>query len=140
MIVTEAGRIIKTVGLSEINLTASYAETADPLALGLHLKSTPTTWQRQVDWQPGHHVGYLMRSQFKFQAAQSKVINERQIHTLYYTELVTLPELELTFTNHFWIDPNSGRVIASIQQPAPYMSPIELTILKPYANSEEAPQ
>ncbi|WP_407330973.1 YjbF family lipoprotein [Enterovibrio sp. 27052020O] len=137
MLVTEFGRIVKTVNLLGGNLTASYSLDADPLALGLLNNSTPYQWRRKVDWQPGSHSGYTLESRFELQGENTLMVNEKPVSTLHFIEYVHAPELNIRFENEFWLHPVSGKVMASQQTPAPGLASIEITILKPFAGVSE---
>ena len=132
MLITQSGRIIKTVNLADGNLLQTRSNTPDPLALGLHLATTPTTWQRNIDWQPGYHSDYQLTSQFIFNHPEVLTINDRLIPTLRFTENVTVKALNQQYSNTFWIDQHSGRVVKSLQYLAPSLPPVEMTILKPF--------
>lgn len=133
MLVTEYGRIIKTVNLNGGNLSASYSMQADPLALGLLKNTTPKIWRRNVDFQPNNRMGYTLNSHFESKGKTQIMINESLTTALHFIEYVTSFELNVHFENQFWIDPLSGVVLASLQTPAPGMSPIKITVLKPYS-------
>ena len=132
MLITQSGRIIKTVNLANGNLLQTHSNKPDPLTLGLHLATTPTTWQRSVDWQPGYHMGYQLTSQFIFDFPEVLTINEHLIPTLRFTENVTVKALNQHYSNTFWIDQHSGKVVKSRQYLAPSLPLVEMTILKPF--------
>lgn len=133
MLVTEHGRIVKTLNMAQGNLVASTSNTKDPLSMGLHNATTPMHWQRTVDWQPGYHFGYQLDSVFKRQGEQVILINEQPVTALYVTESVTVETLALSYDNEFWIDATNGRVLKTKQKIAPTLPYIELTVLKPFA-------
>lgn len=137
MLVTEYGRIVKTVNLKGRNLNASYSLKADPVALGLLKKSTPKTWRRKVDWQPDHRLGYTLRSHFESRGESQVMVNGKDVTAIHFIEYVSSFELNIDFENQFWLDPLTGAVLASRQTPAPGMPPIKITLLKPY--SQEYP-
>ncbi len=132
MLVTEYGRIIKTVNLNGSNLSSSYSYQSDPLALGLLKKSTPKKWVRKVDWQPGNYIGYRLTSHFVNQGKTTLKINEKWKKVIYFIEDVTSPELDVTYQNHYWLHPESGAILASHQIPAPGMPNIKITLLKAF--------
>ncbi|PSV18348.1 YjbF family lipoprotein [Photobacterium kishitanii] len=132
MLVTQSGRIIKTVNLSTGNLLATQSQTPDPLALGLHLASTPTTWQRTIDWQPGYHIGYQLDSQFVFEQPEVLTINGNSVPVLRFRENVTVKQLDRHYSNTFWVDQTTGKVVKSQQYLAPSLPSVEMTILKPF--------
>lgn len=133
MLITENGRIVKTLNLPSGNLVSSHSKQVDPLALGLHLATTPTQWQHTIDWQPGYHFGYPVHSEFTFIANEQLEINATIQQSKHYIERISIPTLDIVYNNHWWIDPNSGAVIKSKQKLAPNLPYIELTLLKPFA-------
>ncbi|MGF1714567.1 YjbF family lipoprotein [Photobacterium chitinilyticum] len=133
MLVTESGRIVKTVNLPNANLTNSYSDQPDPLMLGLHRNSTPTYWHRYIDWQPGYHSGYTLSSSFTFEGKEVIKLNESPVETLHFSENVSVKSLDESYINHFWINPNNGKVLKSLQILAPGQPYIEITLLKPYS-------
>ncbi|MGR5146660.1 YjbF family lipoprotein [Photobacterium alginatilyticum] len=133
MLVTEGGRLVKTVNLPSANLNSSYSDQPDPLILGLHLESTPKHWQRYIDWQPGYHFGYTLDSVFNVKGKEVIKINEIPVEAIHFSEKVSVKSLGLNFINHFWINPNNGKVLKSLQKLAPNQPYIEITLLKPYS-------
>lgn len=133
MLITENGRIVKTLNLPSGNLVSSQSQQTDPLALGLHLASTPTHWQHTIDWQPGYHFGYPVKSEFAFMGNEQLDINDTIRPSKHFVEHVSIPTLGMEYDNHWWIDPNNGAVIKSKQKLAPNLPVIELILLKPFA-------
>ncbi|WP_408900773.1 YjbF family lipoprotein [Photobacterium piscicola] len=133
MLVTQSGRIIKTVNLSEGNLLATHSKSADPLALGLHLATTPKQWQRSVDWQPGYHSGYQLDSVFVFDHAEVLTINDKSVPVLRFNENVSVKQSNQHYSNTFWVEQRTGKVIKSLQYIAPSLPSVEMTILKPFS-------
>lgn len=133
MLVTQAGRLVKTLNLPQGNLVAVESQFTDPLALGLHRSETPTVWQHTLDWQPGYHYGYQALSQFEAQGKQVIIVNELPIDVLYFIETVSIEKLNISYQNEYWLSPSNGQVVKTRQKPAPNLPYIELTILKPFA-------
>lgn len=132
MLVTEHGRLVKTLNLPLGNLVQVTAATPDPLALGLQLPTTPTTWTRRIDWQPGYHFGYQLTSRFEDKGLVTITINTIAQSARYFVETVNVPSLDLQFDNAFWIDPASGQVLKSRQLIAPGLPEVETQLLKAY--------
>ena len=132
MLVTQSGRIVKTVNLAAGNLSTTTSNTVDPLTLGLHLATTPTTWQRHIDWQPGYHNGYQLDSQFVFDQPEVLTINGKSVPVLRFSENVTIKQLDRHYSNTFWIEQRTGKVVKSQQYIAPDLPSVEMTILKPF--------
>ncbi|MDO6579726.1 YjbF family lipoprotein [Photobacterium sp. 2_MG-2023] len=132
MLVTEHGRLVKTLNLPLGNLVQVTAETPDPVALGLQLPTTPTTWIRRIDWQPGYHFGYQLTSRFEDKGLVTIRINNIIQSARYFVETVNVPSLDLQFDNAFWIEPASGQVLKSRQLIAPGLPEVETQLLKAY--------
>ncbi|WP_299016260.1 YjbF family lipoprotein [uncultured Photobacterium sp.] len=133
MLVTEYGRLVKTLNLPQGNLLNTYSKTPDPLRLGLHKTNTPKQWQRTIDWQPGYHFGYQLKSTFIRQQNAVIMINDKPIETLHFTEDVLVDSLNVTYQNDFWLQPQTGKVLKSKQKLAPGLPYVEITLLKPYS-------
>ena len=132
MLVTQSGRIIKTVNLIGGNLLATHSNSPDPLALGLHLATTPKTWRRSIDWQPGYHAGYQLDSVFVFDHSEVLTINGKSVPVLRFNENVSVKQLNNHYSNTFWVEQHTGKVVKSLQYIAPSLPSVEMTILKPF--------
>lgn len=133
MLVTESGRLVKTLNLPHGNLLNTHSIQPDPLQLGLQKANTPKHWQRTIDWQPGYHTGYKLESTFVRQPNAVIMVNEKPIETLHFTEEVTIKSLDISYQNNFWVHPQTGKVLKSKQKLAPGLPYIEITLLKPYS-------
>lgn len=133
MLVTQAGRLVKTINLPQGNLVHVESQTVDPLALGLHLASTPRTWQWRADWQPGYHFGYAMKSTFSSPVKATLVINEKSREAVYVVENVVVDNIDIQYKNEYWLSPGTGDVLKSRQKVAPGLPSVEMTILKPFS-------
>ncbi|PSV46799.1 YjbF family lipoprotein [Photobacterium indicum] len=133
MLVTEGGRLVKSLNLPQGNLIETYSSQPDPLMLGLQRASTPMHWQRTIDWQPGYHFGYQLTSRFARQDNAVIMINERPVETWHFIESVTIDALDTSYKNQFWIDGKTGKVLKSQQTLAPGLPVIDMTLLKPYS-------
>lgn len=130
MIATHKGRIVKTTDLYGGNLDSVTNLSSDPLALGLHLNSTPKEWCRAVDWSPGYRYNHSLHSFFQKVGSETLTILGVERSTLHFTETVQLLELKQSYQNEFWIDPMSGKVLKSRQHVTPDTPWLELTALK----------
>lgn len=133
MLVTENGRLVKTLNLPQGNLIETFSSQPDPLALGLHRPSTPTTWHRSIDWQPGYHYGYTLSSEFTRQKDAVITLGNTPIEALHFSETVTVASLDVIYQNEFWLHPQTGKVLKSRQKIAPSLPYVEITLLKPYS-------
>ncbi len=134
LLITEAGRITKTVNLVVGNIQALSANTPDPLSLNLLHAQTPTTWQYQLHWQKGKQ-DYIepALSQFKVYGQQEKALPTGSQNLVLVEESVTLSVSKQRYHNRYWLSPKTGRVIASEQYLGPNGSRLSLSIAKPFA-------
>ena len=126
MIVTENGRVVKTLHLPNYNLlnvttSKSYYQP----------KTEPDSWKISYDWQPGYHLQQEA-------SVQSSVVGKEFLTSLIWqkntkkvTEIITPDKNSQSYQNTFWVD-EQGKVVKSIQWAIPEHLMIELEILKPY--------
>lgn len=122
MLVTENGRIVKTLNLPDYNLVEA------------HYPQRPTekaaAWQSYYDWQPGYQFD---QSVF---VSSSLVKFEHLTSLLWQTKAAKIAE-NLTFSdgsqhqNFYWLN-EQGLVVKSLQWLIPEKLMIEIEILKPY--------
>ncbi|UJF22344.1 YjbF family lipoprotein [Shewanella sp. OMA3-2] len=132
MLVTRNSRLLKTVNLYDGNRVSLSSDQTDPIALGLHLASTPLQWQSTIDWQPGYHINYPQHSIFTFIADETLSINDKPVLVKKFNEHVVVSNLNMEYTNQFWVDSTTGLVLKSRQKIAPNLPYIDITLLKPY--------
>jgi hypothetical protein len=133
MLVTQSGRVIKTVNLKDGNLTALTSNQPDPLSLGLQRGTTPHQWHYQISWLPGYHSNYKAISTFTVIGQVSKQLPAGTQKLLYVREQVDIPILRQGYQNRYWLEPQTGKAIASEQYIFPGSGNIKLMVGKPYA-------
>lgn len=134
MIVTENGRIVKTLALPHHNLaqlqnTTQLTPSVQPDFATLLAKQA--SWQATYDWMPNYHYGYqaTVTPLIGQKSVLTSPIWEKEVTSL--NEYISFPALDAQFTNQYWID-DKGRVAKSIQFLGPEMGTIEMLILKPF--------
>ncbi|WP_295899890.1 YjbF family lipoprotein [uncultured Vibrio sp.] len=132
MLVTQAGRITKTVNFPDNNLLSIHALKPDPLARGLHLRTTPHHWSYTMSWHPGYHVGYEAESRFEVLGEVTKQLPFDVQTLLHVKETISIPTIDFKTSNHYWLDPQTGRVIASEQTITPNGATFKLYTGKAY--------
>ncbi|MZI96032.1 YjbF family lipoprotein [Vibrio sp. CAIM 722] len=133
MIVTEAGRIVKTVNLSNGgNLLSLQSTQRDPLTLGILHSSTPKHWQFTLSWMPGYHMNYQAHSTFMVGNLERVSLPNRTENLIHVTETVAIDKLSVTYTNNYWVSPTSGQVVTSQQYLYPGSYQIGLSIGKAF--------
>lgn len=131
MIVTNHGRIVKTIGFGEdIRDVANLG--ADPLSMGLLNASTPTQWQTRMTWAQVFKGGYEMTSRFERKGVEQVSILEKTVSLVRFDEQVLVPALNRSYTNRYWLNPDTGLVVKSAQFMGPDLAQVQFTILKPY--------
>ncbi|WP_165310709.1 YjbF family lipoprotein [Vibrio ziniensis] len=137
MLVTQNGRLVKTVNLAQGNLLAISSTQTDPLSIGLHHVSTPKQWDFLISWQPGYHINYQAHSSFEARGEQLKLLpNGQTLSLLYFVETITIPALSSTYHNEYWLSPTSGEVISTKQHIAPKLHTLSLSVAKPFGSQE----
>ncbi|MFJ5386429.1 YjbF family lipoprotein [Pectobacterium sp. CHL-2024] len=132
IVATQHGRLVKTQGFGE-DITYVDNLQQDPLTLGLLKTSTPITWQSRVEWAQVFRGGYDTRSVFQARGKEIVKILDTSRELLRFDEQVTVPALNESYTNSYWLDPANGSVVQSQQYMGPGMALVTFTVLKPYA-------
>ncbi|MBN3050458.1 YjbF family lipoprotein [Pectobacterium brasiliense] len=132
IVATQHGRLVKTQGFGE-DITYVDNLPQDPLTLGLLKTSTPMTWQSRVEWAQVFRGGYDTRSVFQARGKEIVKILDTSRELLHFDEQVTVPALNKSYTNSYWLDPTNGSVVQSQQYMGPDMALVKFTVLKPYA-------
>ncbi|ATA24690.1 hypothetical protein BIY26_06015 [Brenneria goodwinii] len=131
MVVTQNGRLVKTLGFGE-DITNVSNLAQDPLTLGLLKSTTPMKWQTRVEWSQVFRGGYDLTSVFQPRGRETVRILDRSRELMRFDELVSVPSLNETYTNSYWLDPANGQVVQSHQYMGPDMALVKFTVLKPY--------
>lgn len=119
VIVTEAGRIVKTIGLYGDNLAGVNRR-----------QQTQSSWQVTYDWMPKYRYGYHGIALQTPSGEEKLTTPVKQYETQKITETVKFDAIDSQIVNTYWKDINTDRVIKSIEQLGPEMTTIELTLLK----------
>lgn len=131
MIVTDHGRIVKTIGFGEDIVSVDNLKS-DPLALGLLNSATSEQWQTKVVWAQVFRAGYALVSHFEYKGMEQVTILETSRSLARFDEMVSVSALNQSYTNSYWVDPKSKMVIKSLQYMGPGLAQVQFTILKPY--------
>lgn len=126
MIVTENGRVVKTLNLPDVNL--AEIRSTNPQN---HFDESHYLWTAIYSWQPGY--------QFNFQAKiETKILKEETLVSLIWKENVVQWQEKIVFEglkksmhSTYWTDKN-GQVLKSAQWVVPDKLFIEQEVLKPY--------
>ena len=124
MIVTENGRIIKTLSLPSANLVSLSATQTLPTP---SVDNAP--WQAQYDWQPNYSFGHQANVQSRFVKNEWLTSLLWSKKTQLIEETVAFEALGRTMSNQFWVD-EQNTIVKSAQWVVPNKLHIELEILK----------
>ncbi len=130
--VTREGRLIRTAGLAA-NLKHTQLIDKDYLRT-LNEEQSPTgSLRRLVDLAPPDRYGILITSSLESLGPSSIEISELQFNTQLFRETNKARDLDWSFENLFWVDPENGLIWKSVQYIHPDIPPLELELLKPLA-------
>jgi hypothetical protein len=132
LVVLQHGRIVKTTGFRS-NLAYTSALSADPLELGPALVSDNVRWVRLTDWPDENAYGYQFESDFSFAGHETIKVFERQIPAVRIAEKVNIMPGGKRLVNHYWFAADSGILLKSTQQPAPFWPVVNITYLSQIA-------
>ncbi|MDF2153909.1 YjbF family lipoprotein [Vibrio sp. CAU 1672] len=127
MIVTENGRIVKTLGLQKENLAGVYGDVPEYSELN-------TPFSLSYDWPQQYRYGFPANVTRKLVGAETVITPISSTETRVYREHISFPTLSADIENTYWVDDNN-KVVKTVQFLGPNMTPIELTILKGYSKS-----
>jgi hypothetical protein len=125
MIVTENGRIVKTLKLPHSNL-AGLSSSIIQSSL-----SDMSTWSGYYDWKENHHYGYQAKGSLAIVSQENFTSPLLQSSVSLINETVEFPQLNKTLVNQYWVD-GDQHVLKTIQYIGPQMNKIEISVAKPY--------
>lgn len=129
MLVFSHHRVIRTVGFKNDQL-AIFSGDRDPLS---DLSSIATkNWYWEVDWSVGEY-GYPVQSQFAVKSDSVEVFGNT-FTALHVVEKVRYKKAEGLFNtsewdNHYWIDKETGMLLKTSQQSAPFSDRFDITFV-----------
>jgi hypothetical protein len=130
MLITEHGRIVKTLGLANDLLHLTNIDS-DPLKTKT---MTANNWLRLADWQQGEY-GYQLRSTFERVPNQTleffshNVSVIKVIETVQYDNTANFVRLDHNWQNIYWLEATSGEVLKSQQSLMPGAEVFELVFI-----------
>lgn len=132
VLVTEQGRIVRTVGLKN-DLVYLSNTSSDPLKKQL-TAAVATNWLRSADWLHNEY-GYPLRSTFQYGAIEQLTVFGQQldvvpiIENVQYLADANFVRFDDKWQNRFWLDAKTGVVLKSRQTLAPGAEPFEMTFI-----------
>lgn len=130
MIVTQQGRLVKTLGLRD-NVLRVFNADGDPLADGVRLVEG-ARWNHVLQWSDSDSpLSLIVESTFTRGKRVTLTVPGRKIDCQVWHEQVDARFLSVSWENTFWIDRVTGQVWKSKQKIGPYSAFVEFTLLKP---------
>ena len=130
VIVTRGGRIARTVGLTP-DVSAVTPRGGLQIPAVAAALNEPTSYTRQEDFPDIPAYGAAISCSSVSKGRQTIVILGRGISTARIDETCRSAELKWSFTDSYWLDPDSGLVWRSIQHIHPKGEKIEVEIFRP---------
>ncbi|WP_261644234.1 YjbF family lipoprotein [Erwinia mallotivora] len=130
VLVTQHGRVVKTLGLSD-NLVSITNAGQDPLSAPLQLREG-ASWTSTLSWtEAGHFRSATAVSHFTRKDDQVLDLAGKKVACRVWQEQVTLLESGKSWSNTFWFDTTTGQVRQSQQMLGGADFSVETIILKP---------
>lgn len=130
-IVTENGRIVKTVDFTTDNVEGLKAPLDPPPKL-----SNATRWQAQYDWSPGYRYGFTAQVTARSLGMDTVITDLWHQEAEKIEETVVFDDSNAQFSNLFWLTPATETadpfVVKSIQYLGPNMDKVDMLMVKPF--------
>ncbi|CDF82548.1 Protein of unknown function (DUF2886) [Pseudomonas knackmussii B13] len=124
------GLVVRTTGFAD-NLAGTRLGADSPFHTGLNKVADGQTSERWLDLASGYRYGVPVTSQFRKVGLERVSILERDYELLRVDEEISAPLLGFSATNRYWVDPQDGFVMQSLQQVTPDLQ-VAITQLRPY--------
>lgn len=123
------GRVVKTLGWKDNLLSVSNLEQ-DPLSDPRRLVNG-SRWSSMISWtEEGQARSGYAESVFHRLEDKPLVIGGKSQNYHVIEETVNVDDLGKSWVNRFWLDPQTGTVVKSVQFMGADYFPIEITLLK----------
>ena len=128
MLVTENGRIVKTLGFDNnlIGIKSTSGQLPSP--------STQTSWQAYYDWMPAYRYQFTAQTNSKVIGQEEVILSKWSLSTKYVQETIHFVELDSKITNHYWLNSNK-KTVKTIQYIGPNMDKIEISFVKDFTSN-----
>ncbi|MEH6671624.1 YjbF family lipoprotein [Halopseudomonas sp.] len=129
-LVTHNGRLIQTAGVPENGDLIAPLLPNDPF-LGDLRQADGVEVTRLIDMPDRYLTGVPQQARYRVREIETIEVmgEERQLQRV--EEAIRMPALGIRETNLYWVDPDTGRVIASRQFLVPELPPLFLTEVAP---------
>jgi hypothetical protein len=132
VIVTRGGRIVRTVGLAQ-DVSAVTPQKGHQIFAPAEVRGKDFTSVRLEDFPTIPTYGVAVKCTALPKGLETIVILGRGVTTRKVDEACRSDALDWSFTDSYWIDPQSALVWRSIQHVGPKDEKVELEVLRPPA-------
>lgn len=130
-LVARNGKLVHSAGLpAEADITVAAA-AAEPFEGDLRTLTNGFEVVRLVDYPARYLTGVPQRATYERGPLEQLEVMGRSVELMRLDETVSSPILDFKAVNHYWLDPQTGRVIASEQTLAPGLPALFLTEVAP---------
>ncbi|MCY1276476.1 Group 4 capsule polysaccharide lipoprotein gfcB, YjbF [compost metagenome] len=130
VLVTRDGLVVRSEGF-EPDLAATRFDGDSPFKIGLHRLADNAEATRWLDFKPGYLVGVAAHSRFRRHGLEQVEILGQTHELLRIDEHLQAPGVGLDAVNRYWVDPQDGFIMQSLQQVTPDLQ-LAITQLHPY--------
>lgn len=139
VLVTEAGRLVKTIGMPR-DLVETRWTGADALlpALRREVGADEVRIGRIVDLRPQDDFGVPVESRCEWRGETRLKLLGSERSAILLTERIRVRKWRWKTENRYWFDPATGQMLKSRQQYCPDVAPVTLEALKPADEQDSA--
>lgn len=130
-LVTHNGRIVQSAGLPAESDISAPLLTDDPFVSDLRELSSGHQVTRLVDFPKRYLTGVPQHARYAVGSIESVDMLGNTRSLLRIDEAISMPTLNFKATNSFWVDPETGKVLASRQHLAPGLPGMHLFEIRP---------
>lgn len=118
VLLTRDGLVVRSVGLG-INLDGTQFDGESPFKLGLQQLPDGYRSTRWIDLYQNQRIGLAVHSRFSRQSIETVTILDKTYALQRIDEDIEIPELGFHATNRYWVRPDDGLVLQSLQHVTP---------------------
>jgi len=130
-LVTRNGKLVQTVGAPDQSDLLTALAANDPFSGDLRAVQEGQETTRFVDFPERYMTGLPQHARYTIGPIEVVEVMGLRRKAQRLDESIAMPTLDFEATNYYWIDPATGKVLASKQYIAPDQPPLYLTEVSP---------
>lgn len=131
ILVTRYGRVVKLANWPTEIVGWRCNDMEDPLPTMHRLERANFAYE--IDLMPGPLSRIPVQASLKQLGPEDVQVGDSAQASIHVVENITMDALGYQAINHYWLNPETGQVLKSIQAPAPGINPILIEVVRPYA-------